>query len=191
VELQIGAESGSPRILDLIRKDITVDQIRESARLGQKHGIRILFSFMMGIPGETWADIRATLQLMDELRAVGDRIVTNGPFFYFPFPGTSLYELALEKGFRTPRRTKDWNFRMWGIHQPLAPFVDKKTRFIEHYRRLAWDTDRKYLGFPIAAGFLAQLARARWRKRFFRLPLDYHLPRFLLHLVRSLGLKKG
>ena len=191
VELQVGAESGSQRILDLIRKDITVAQVRESARLGQKYGIRLLLSFMMGIPGETWDDVRATLQLMDELRSVGDRVVTNGPFLYFPFPGTPLYELAVAKGFRPPRRTEDWNFLLWGIHQPLAPYVPRQARFIEHYRRMAWGAERGRLGFPLAAGFLGSLARKRWKRRNFRFPLDYHLPRFLLHAARSLGVKKA
>jgi radical SAM superfamily enzyme YgiQ (UPF0313 family) len=186
VELQIGAESGSQRVLDLIRKDITPDQIRESARLGQRFGIRILFSFMMGIPGETWDEAMATLDLMDELRAMGDRIVTNGPFLYFPFPGTPLYGLAVESGFKPPKRTEDWNFLLWGIHQPLAPYVPRRARLIEHYRRMAWDTGPTRPGRGPGARLLSALAKRRWRKRAFRLPLDYYIPRLALSAARRM-----
>jgi radical SAM superfamily enzyme YgiQ (UPF0313 family) len=190
-ELQIGAESGSRRVLDLMRKDINPDQIRESARLGQKYGIRILFSFMMGLPGETREEVMETLALMDALRAVGDKIVTNGPFFYFPFPGTALYDQAVASGFRPPGRTTDWNFRLWGIHQPLAPYVPRGLRFVEHYRRLAWGGEGRRGSASALLGPLAAAARWRWRKRCFRFPLDYHLPRMFLNLARFLGRRKS
>lgn len=189
-ELQIGAESGSRRVLHLMRKDITPAQVRESARLGQKYGIRILFSFMMGLPGETREEVMETLALMDELRGAGDKIVTNGPFFYFPFPGTALHDLAVEKGFRPPGRTADWNFRLWGIHQPLAPYVPRGLRFVEHYRRMAWEGRRGIAGSSVLIGPLARAARWRWRKRFFRFPLDYHLPKLFLNLGRRLARRK-
>ncbi|MBM3296558.1 MAG: B12-binding domain-containing radical SAM protein [Candidatus Aminicenantes bacterium] len=189
VELQVGAESGSQRVLDLIHKDITPAQIRESARLGRKFGIRILFSFMAGVPGETWDDILATLDLMDEIRSYGEMIVTNGPFLYFPFPGTSLYGRAVAGGFRPPAGTKDWTFLLWGIHQPLAPYVPRHARFLEHYRRMAWSGGGGRPAFAAARRVLGSLARARWRKRCFRFPLDYHLPRFLLRAAGRLGVR--
>jgi anaerobic magnesium-protoporphyrin IX monomethyl ester cyclase len=66
-ELRIGAESGSPRVLDLMEKDITVDHIKTAARLCLKHDVNVSMGFMVGIPGETWFDVLKTLELMDEL----------------------------------------------------------------------------------------------------------------------------
>jgi hypothetical protein len=34
------------------------------------------------------------------------------------------------------------------------------------------------------------LARARWEKRFFRVPLDYYLPRLFFELLKRLGLRE-
>jgi anaerobic magnesium-protoporphyrin IX monomethyl ester cyclase len=53
IELRFGAESGSQRVLDLLTKDITVDQIRRTAELCGKHGIKAVFMFMYGFPCQT------------------------------------------------------------------------------------------------------------------------------------------
>jgi radical SAM superfamily enzyme YgiQ (UPF0313 family) len=190
VELQIGAESGSQRILDLMQKDITVDHIRRSAEICNRYDIRMLFSFMIGIPGETRSERLETFQLMDDLRKLGENVVVNGPFTYFPFPGTPLYKLAVDHGFRAPRRTEDWNFTLWGIHQPLAPYADREVALVEHYRRLAWRKKMDSIQFPFLAKVLKYLAIKRWEKRFFRFTLDYHLPRFFLNILRVLGLRR-
>lgn len=189
IEIQVGAESGSQYVLDLIRKDIKVEQIRTTARLAQEHGIRVLFSFMIGLPGEAWADSLQTLDLMDELRNVGDKIVINGPFYYFPFPGTPLYDKALQGGYNPPRHTEDWNFLLWGIHQPSPPYADRRIRLIEHYRRLAWDKGTALTQYGLLLRPLETLAAKRWKHRFFRFPLDYYIPRTALRFFRALGQK--
>jgi hypothetical protein len=186
-EFQIGAESGSPSILELMRKDITVEDILRAAELCGRHGIRILFSFMAGLPGETEADRRLTYDLMDRLEGLGDHIVVNGPAVYFPWPGTPMYDIALKHGFKPPARTKDWDFLLWGTHQPNPIFVPRHVRMVEHYRRLAFRKVTAKLKVPLFASALARLARFRWRHRAFRFPLDYHLPRFLLGVLRALG----
>ena len=88
VELRLGVESGSQRILDLITKDITVDQIRKAAELCGAYGITAIFMFMYGFPGETWADIRQTLDLIDELEELGEHVVVSHLGLFTPFPGS-------------------------------------------------------------------------------------------------------
>ena len=62
-----GIESGVQRVLDRINKGITLEQIRETIRLTNKHGIRSLGFFLIGSPGETMADIRETISFAKEL----------------------------------------------------------------------------------------------------------------------------
>ena len=50
--LSFGAESGSQKILKKINKDITTEQILNSARQCLKHSIIPQYSFMVGLPGE-------------------------------------------------------------------------------------------------------------------------------------------
>ncbi|MBN1937997.1 MAG: B12-binding domain-containing radical SAM protein [Candidatus Aminicenantes bacterium] len=183
-ELQIGAESGSPRILKLMKKDVTIEQMFRAAELCDRHGIRVLFSFMTGIPGETDADRRLTCEVMDRLERVGPSIVVNGPGVYFPWPGTPMNAMAEKLGYRPPAKTKDWDFMVWGTRQMKMPFAPGRVRLIEHYRRLAKRTATGSLRIPFFARILISLARFRWKRRFFRFPADYYLPRLVLVWLR-------
>jgi anaerobic magnesium-protoporphyrin IX monomethyl ester cyclase len=88
-EVWLGAESGSQRVLDAMDKDITVEQITVArSRLGA-HGIRACFFIQFGYPGETWADIEATVAMVAEL--LPDDI---GVSVSYPLPGTRFHEMV-------------------------------------------------------------------------------------------------
>ena len=88
-EVWLGAESGSQRILDAMDKEITVAEIRTARqRLGEK-GIRACFFIQFGYPGETWADIESTVELVAEL--MPDDI---GISVSYPLPGTRFHEMV-------------------------------------------------------------------------------------------------
>lgn len=90
--LAVGAESGSQRILDKLKKDITVEQVLQSARRITEHELGATFSFMMGIPGETTDDLNATLRLIQRLRSFDGRVSVIGPQIFRPYPGGELYD---------------------------------------------------------------------------------------------------
>ncbi len=186
-ELRIGAESGSQHVLDIMKKDITVDQIREAVQLCLKHGINASMGFMVGIPGETWADVRATLDFIDEFDVYGSRVIVNGPWIFAPYPGTPLFDVATEHGYVPPTSLEEWSTRIFDHKQALAPYADKRIRFIGYYRSLiCGDGARRALSPP--AALLRAVARWRWRRRFFRLPVDYLVPAFVMNVFRRLGL---
>jgi radical SAM superfamily enzyme YgiQ (UPF0313 family) len=186
-ELRIGAESGSQRVLDLMNKDITVDQIRAAARLCSSHGVNASLGFMVGFPGESWSDVLQTLALMEELEQMGEGIAVVGPCIFTPYPGTPIFERAIEYGFKPPVSLEDWAGRLWDHKQPLLPHVDPRIRFLGYYRRLANRTDLDQLAFSLPTRLLSRAARWRWRHRFFRFPLDYTLPAFALNVLTSLA----
>jgi anaerobic magnesium-protoporphyrin IX monomethyl ester cyclase len=188
-EVRVGAESGSQRILELMEKDISVDDIRTAVRLCVEAGIRPALNFMIGIPGESDSDMRMTLDLMDELEALGDAVAVNGPSVFLPWPGTALYERAVAMGFKPPSQTAEWGVQ-WGGQLPSTPFLPRKYRFINYYRFLAFRKQTAFLKFPFFATVLQRLARMRWRRRFFRFPADYYLPRFVWHFLRGVGLRR-
>jgi anaerobic magnesium-protoporphyrin IX monomethyl ester cyclase len=188
-ELRIGAESGSQRILDLMQKDITVEDIRLSAALCRKVGIRALFNFMIGMPGETWPDMLKTFRLMDDLEGMGGGVSAGGPLVYLPWPGTALYDLAVEKGFRRPERPEEWAVNL-GARQPATPYVDHRAKFVNYYRILGYRKRIEKTSFARAAKILRFLSRKRWEKRAFRVPLDYYLPRLVFELLKILGVRK-
>lgn len=186
-ELRIGAESGSQHVLDIMKKDITVEQIRESVSLCLKHGINASMGFMVGIPGETWADVQATLDFIDEFDRFGNRVMVNGPWIFTPYPGTPMFDLATEHGYVPPASLEEWSTRIFDHKQALAPYADKRIRFIGYYRSLVCgDSTRRALSRP--AAFLRAVARWRWHRRFFSLPLDYTLPALAMNVFNRLGL---
>jgi radical SAM superfamily enzyme YgiQ (UPF0313 family) len=188
-EIRIGAESGSQNILDLMAKDITVSDIREAVKLCLGAGIRPCLNFMIGLPGETGQDMRKTLDLMDELEGLGESVAVNGPSVFLPWPGTALYDRAVSMGFKPPERTEDWAVQ-WGGRLPSTPFLPRKYKLINYYRFIAFRKETRFLRFRALADVLKRIALIRWRRRFFRLPLDYYLPRLGWRLLRVLGFRK-
>jgi anaerobic magnesium-protoporphyrin IX monomethyl ester cyclase len=86
-EAWMGVESGSQAVLDAMDKGITVDEVRGAASRLRAAGIRIGFFLQFGYPGEGWADIEQTRQLVRELAP--DDI---GVSVSYPLPGTKFHD---------------------------------------------------------------------------------------------------
>jgi GT2 family glycosyltransferase/radical SAM superfamily enzyme YgiQ (UPF0313 family)/Tfp pilus assembly protein PilF len=63
-----GVESGSQRILDFLKKGITVAQTKEAFKLCQEFGIKTAASVIVGVPEETPADLNLTMELVQEIK---------------------------------------------------------------------------------------------------------------------------
>ena len=87
-----GVESGSPRILRKINKNITLDQIIHAFKLCKEEGIQIACSLMLGIPGETVSDMKATFNFAKRLDP--DWCQFN---IFVSYPGSSLYDEIIQK----------------------------------------------------------------------------------------------
>ncbi len=94
--LLIGIESGSQRLLDLIKKRQTLHDIEYAVNLIHDAGIHTFGMFMFGIPTETYEEGLQTIEFMKKLKL--DYVsVCN----LTPFPGTEIYkEVADEPGFK-------------------------------------------------------------------------------------------
>ncbi len=79
---RIGIESGSQRILDLMGKDITLDQSRASLKALASAGIKTTTFWLIGHPGETEEDFQMTLNFLEELKDYIYEAEYN-PFYYF------------------------------------------------------------------------------------------------------------
>jgi anaerobic magnesium-protoporphyrin IX monomethyl ester cyclase len=87
-----GAESGSQKILDSMRKETTLPQVREAARITQEMGMQAGFFILLGYPDETTTDIRMTIDFLKETRpdVVGTSVA-------FPIKGTDFYKRVEER----------------------------------------------------------------------------------------------
>lgn len=93
VLLGYGIESGSQKMLDLIKKRVTVEQAKQAVRWTQQHMGWVSISLMIGYPGETRETIQETIDFCNELDLTPQTV-----FFLTPYPGTELYQMALKQG---------------------------------------------------------------------------------------------
>jgi radical SAM superfamily enzyme YgiQ (UPF0313 family) len=118
VQLDFGVESGSERILKVLGKGGAGDrtsQIKESFKLCKELEIRTLATFIIGNPTETKADI-------DESYKVAKEINADYTAFYFltPYPGTDIYDMAIENGWLDPNLPFS---EIWAHRQPELPLM--------------------------------------------------------------------
>lgn len=91
IELTLGCESGSQKILDLMKKDIKVEQIINCVAQCRKHKIIPRCSFMVGIPGESKEDILLTAKLINKLRKIEPKMAC-GIATFRPYPKSEMCE---------------------------------------------------------------------------------------------------
>lgn len=99
-----GLESGSQKILDNIKKGITVAQSRQAVGMAKEAGMEVMVSFLLGLPGENGRTAQQSVRLAEELR------IEFGVYYGFhilaPMPGTEVREKADEYGIRI--LSQDW-----------------------------------------------------------------------------------
>jgi len=88
-----GVESGSPQMLQAMKKRITLDQVREAFRLCAELGIKTQAFFLFGMPGETQQTIRETIDFAKSLPASTAQFAVA-----IPHPGSVLYQQVVDNG---------------------------------------------------------------------------------------------
>jgi anaerobic magnesium-protoporphyrin IX monomethyl ester cyclase len=136
----VGVESGSPETLKRIRKDITLDQVFQTAERCRKAGVRVQFPFIVGFPGESEESVQASLDVAKRLRAMSPDFETH-VFFFKPYPGSDLTNEAVATGYALPCSLDEWStFDYIGSAGPwVAPDRFRKVERFKFYQRLAWD----------------------------------------------------
>ena len=86
VQVAIGFESGSQRVLDTINKSSSVELNLEAARLVHEAGLRIRGCFIIGTPGERREDVALTEKFVRD-----SQIDFASIHYVTPFPGTALF----------------------------------------------------------------------------------------------------
>lgn len=90
VRLSFGIESGDPEILKVIKKEVTLDDLRQAYRIAGKVGIEMRGSAMLGHPHETKATAWRTIRFCRSIRELKQLFLNIA----CPYPGTELYEYA-------------------------------------------------------------------------------------------------
>ncbi len=128
--LYIGAESGSDRVLEGVHKGVDVSTVHRANRRLAEADIRPHYSFMAGLPGETVEDMRATVRMMVALKKEHPGAYLSPVKAYVPYPGTDLFEAAVEAGFEPPEALEGWSAYDWN-NRPAPWLSREETRFVQ------------------------------------------------------------
>lgn len=88
-----GVESGDQNVLKMIKKHITVAQVKKAVKMTKQNGLQVSCFFMVGLPGETFKKFQKSLKLAQELKLDEVRFYNT-----IPYPGTELYDWVAKNG---------------------------------------------------------------------------------------------
>jgi radical SAM superfamily enzyme YgiQ (UPF0313 family) len=93
IRIHYGIESGNQRVVDVLKKNIRLDRVKDVFRETKRLGIETLGYFIIGNPTETREEIQDTIRFAREIDP--DYVHLS---VLMPFPGTQVYRLGLERG---------------------------------------------------------------------------------------------
>ena len=111
--ISVGVESGSDRILKLMKKGLTINQINEKINQIKELGFDVNAFFIIGYPGETEEDILQTIRFAKSLP-----LARVAFYSFLPLPGTEIYEQL--------RQSKEIDEPQWDeMFQAMHPYCPK------------------------------------------------------------------
>jgi hypothetical protein len=90
--ISIGIESGSDKILNLMRKKTTIEKTKRFMSLANKAGLSCVGSYMVGNEGENEEDLKASINMVIDEEMNSDASLTSA------YQGTLIYKNALKRG---------------------------------------------------------------------------------------------
>ena len=206
----VGAESGRQETLDILNKQIKVENLIELTKKCKKYNFKIYFSFMLGVPllPENIGNYKNYIKKeFNGLVNIIDRIakIEKDHMFYLsiytPFPGSPLYELSKKLGFKEPKTLEEWG--EIDFKKVELPWLEKK------YYKLINEIEELYIPFLTYNifkkvdnyGILGKFAKIlcyslypiilfRWKIRFFNFPVEYHSLKLGKKIYRKLYPRK-
>ena len=95
-QIDIGFESGNQRLLTLIKGEgITIVDNLRAMEIVKESGLKIMGTFILSTPTETESEMMDTVRFIKSNSNKIDRFQIG---YMIPYPGTRLYELAVERG---------------------------------------------------------------------------------------------
>jgi radical SAM superfamily enzyme YgiQ (UPF0313 family) len=161
--LGITAESASDPVLEKLEKGFSAAKVREVAERVEKSGIRTLWIFLVGGPGETDKTVEETLAFAKWRLDRGDAVyLTVGLRVY---PGTTLHRIAISEGRVAPTESLLDPTFYFSDQLDFATTVDRLRRFAADHPRFMFSADSRSVILPYLtrAASLLRLPRPHWQ----------------------------
>ena len=158
-----GLESGSPRVLERIRKQETIEEYIEANRKLAESGISVWYNYIVGFPFESEDDVRGTVELALKMLDENPYAENNTFYVFTPYPGSELGEEYLKS--YMPTSLEPW--ADFGRHNFAGSWHSAET--LRLFERICFSS--KFVGRKLCRAFpqdadLAEMARvftAKWR----------------------------
>lgn len=129
--LVVGFESGNQQILDRVRKGVDLQRARQFMKDCHDLGIKVHGTFVMGLPIETPKTIEETIRFAQELDPYSIQVSIAAPF-----PGTELYEQAVQNGwFNNKILLSESGIQTTSLSYPNLPTDEIEEAVERMYRR--------------------------------------------------------
>ncbi len=163
IRISFGIESGSPRVIKKIKKNITIDQARKAVKICSEKGLITSLNFIVNLPEETMEDLKKTADLMKEFNRLPNVSASYG--FALIYPGTEMETFAKENGILP--KDFSWNSFYKGEkskitgEDPSVPYMEWKGKELEkikafmvknlmnrkNFTKRVWNKIKKIRGF--------------------------------------------
>jgi radical SAM superfamily enzyme YgiQ (UPF0313 family) len=137
VFLNFGFESGNPRVLKMLKQNVTPEQNKNAILLAKKYGFYVFGSLIFGTPSETIKEMKDTIKFIDF--AIKNKIDGLWTFVMTPFPSTQVWEIAKQRN--KVNKDMDWSLLS---HQNLEkPLLLDSDISIEKFRQILFIARKK------------------------------------------------
>jgi anaerobic magnesium-protoporphyrin IX monomethyl ester cyclase len=161
--LGITAESASDTVLETLEKGFNAAKVREVAERVEKFGIKALWIFLVGGPGETTKSIEETLEFAAWRLRRGDAVyLTVGLRIY---PGTTLHRIAIAEGVVPATSTLLDPTFYFSSAINFDSTVERLRRFAAEHPRFMFSADSRSVVLPYLtrAASILRLPRPHWQ----------------------------
>jgi radical SAM superfamily enzyme YgiQ (UPF0313 family) len=145
--INYAVESGTPRIQDMIKKNLNLKRAKEIINYTAEKGISTGGFFMLGFREETEEEVQNTIDF-----ALTSKLHTASFFILTPFPNTPMYDEALELGYDMEALYSDYG----AISKNLSKISNER---LEQIRKKAF---RKFYFNPKRIGSIFKTTPNKW-----------------------------
>lgn len=144
-----GIESGNQRVLNMMKKGITLKQVEKAVKWAKDAGLIVGGFFMIGNPGDTFETVKDSVAFMKKLELNG------GAYFgmLVPYPGTEIYDWISKNGRWLIKDVDKWSPHLTDKPQPIFetddfPAEERVEAFGYAYRELLRFMRWQYIKHP-------------------------------------------
>ena len=127
-QVGIGIEAGSPRVRELMNKNLPQETITRGVAILKKHGLKPAGNFILGYPGETKKEMWESIKLAIKLKLDG---ACFAPFI--PLPGTTATNQLIKDG----ELPKDFDYSQIDLDCVLYAPKGMTRKELDNMRRIA------------------------------------------------------